>query len=369
MFKISKVDAFAISVPLTSPVVMSGIVIPTADNLIVRIEDTDGVVGWGESASGPTMTGETPEGSVAAAKFMGVPLVGQEVEDVTAIPDIIRDLMYGNEGAKSAVEVALLDIAGQKVGKPMYALLGEKKLRDRMPVLKLLSADEGSNETETALKFADEGYIAFKVKVGVKGLKRDIERTQDIRAALPSPMRVSADANQGYNRDDAVQFAAAAGEFGLNFFEQPVHGRDLEGMKACADATSILIGADEGFHSQADVKRHHESGAAHGGSLKPIKLGGPFEVMKTAKLMVGLDMRVNLSGKMADTSIASTAISHLGVVVPQVDWDVMMSTPYLAADITETPIQVIDGHIAPPERPGLGIVPSDEKLARYTVIR
>ncbi|MBT8003653.1 MAG: mandelate racemase/muconate lactonizing enzyme family protein, partial [Rhodospirillales bacterium] len=295
MFKIAKLEAFAISVPLTSPVVMSGIVIPTANNLIVRIEDTDGIVGWGESASGPTMTGETPEGSVAAAKFMGVPLVGQEIEDVTAIPDIIRDLMYGNEGAKSAVEVALLDIAGQKVGKPMYALFGEK-LRDRMPVLKLLSADEGSNEREAALKFADEGYIAFKVKVGVKGLKRDIERAQDIRDALPTPMRVSADANQGYNRADAVQFAAAAGEFGLDFFEQPVHGRDLDGMRACADASSALrIGADEGFHSQADVKRHHENGAAHGGSLKPIKLGGPFEVMKTAKLMVGLDMRVNLS--------------------------------------------------------------------------
>ena len=183
-------------------------------------------------------------------------------------------------------------------------------------------------------------------------------------------MRVSADANQGYNRADAVQFAAAAGEFGLDFFEQPVHGRDLDGMRACADASSALrIGADEGFHSQADVKRHHENGAAHGGSLKPIKLGGPFEVMKTAKLMVGLDMRVNLSGKMADTSIASTAISHLGVVVPQVDWDVMMSTPYLADDITDTPIEVIDGHIAPPERPGLGIVPNEEKLARYTVIR
>lgn len=368
MYKIAKVDAIAISVPLTRPVVMSGIVIPTADNLIVRIEDTDGIVGWGESASGPTMTGETPEGSVAAAKFMGVRLIDQEIDDVTAIPDLIRDLMYGNEGAKSAVETALLDIAGQKAGKPIYALLGEK-LRDRMPVLKLLSADEGANETKSALKFADEGYVAFKVKVGVKGLARDIERSSDIRAALPSPIRVSADANQGYNQEDAVQFAAAASEFGLDFFEQPVHGRDLDGMRACADATTVPIGADEGFHSQADVKRHHDRGAAQGGSLKPIKLGGLFEVMKTAKLMVGLNMHVNLSGKMADTSIASTAIAHLGFVVPQIDWDVMMSTPFLADDITDTPIQVIDGHIAPPDRPGLGIVPNEAKLDRYTIIR
>jgi L-alanine-DL-glutamate epimerase-like enolase superfamily enzyme len=368
MFKIAKINAFAISVPLTKPVVMSGIVIPTADNLMVRIEDTDGVVGWGESASAPTMTGETPEGSVAAAKYMAVGLIDKEIEEIELIPNLLNQLIYGNEGAKSAVETALLDIAGQKLGKPLYALFGEKQ-RDRMPVLKLLSADEAAGETQAALNFADEGYIAFKVKVGVKGLERDIERSVDIRNALPSPMRISADANQGYGREDAVKFAVAAGEMGLDFFEQPVHGKDLEGMKACADATSIPIGADEGFHSQSDVIKYHEMGAAKGGSLKPIKLGGPFEVMKTTKLMVSLNMHVNISGKMADTSIASTAIAHIGAVVPQVDWDVMMSTPFLADDVTDTPIEVIDGHIAPSDRPGLGIVPNQAKLDQYTVIR
>jgi L-alanine-DL-glutamate epimerase-like enolase superfamily enzyme len=91
--------------------------------------------------------------------------------------------------------------------------------------------------------------------------------------------------------------------------------------------------------------------------------------MKTANLMVNLNMHVNISGKMADTSIASTAIAHLGAVVPQVDWDVMMSTPFLADDVADTPIAVIDGHIAPSDRPGLGIVPSQAKLDQYTVIR
>jgi L-alanine-DL-glutamate epimerase-like enolase superfamily enzyme len=368
MFKIKTMDAIGISVPLTNPVTMSGIVIPSADNLVVRIEDTDGVEGWGESASGPTMTGETLEGSVAVTKFMADRLVGLEINEVSEIPDQIKELVYGNEGAKSAIQCALLDIAGRKLGKPMYELLGQKR-REKVAVLNLLSANENDDEKGAALATADLGYVAFKVKVGVKSVDRDIERSRIIRDALPFPIRVSADANQGFSPSDAVKFATAAGEFSLDFFEQPVHGKDLDGMRACAEASSMPIGADEGFHSTADIKRHNKMGAARGGSLKPIKLGGLFEVMEAAQLLVDLDMHVNVAGKMADTSIASTAISHLGVVVPQIDWDVMVSTPYLIDDITDTPIQVIDGHISPPEEPGLGIVPNKAKLSKYTVLK
>lgn len=90
-------------------------------------------------------------------------------------------------------------------------------------------------------------------------------------------------------------------------------------MRACAEASSIPIGADEEFHSTADIKRHNEMGADKGGSLKPIKLGSLFEVMEAVQLLVDLDMHVNLAEEMADTSIASTTMSHLGVIVPQVD--------------------------------------------------
>src|SRR5690606_7564959 len=114
-----------------------------------------------------------------------------------------------------------------------------------------------------------------------------------------------------------------------------------------------------------DISRHHEAGAAAGGSLKPIKLGGAFQVMAAARLMQRLGMHVNLAGKAADTSIASAAIAHLSVALPQLDWDANITNQYLAGDVVADPVAVVDGHIVAPVEPGLGVTVLEDKLARY----
>jgi len=368
MFKIAKLDAFAISMPLKAPIAMSGIVIATTDNLIVRAEDTDGTVGWGETSSAPTMTGETPEGSVAAARFMAERLTGTEIKDPTTIYRDLDAVMYGNQGAKSAVETALLDIAGQRTGQPLYEILGGRK-RDRAPVLVMVAGGDLAAEIANAESYAEQGFPAFKVKIGIKGVEKDLERARAIRQALGPAVRISADANQGYAPADALAFAKAAGDAGLDFLEQPVAGTDLDSMRACAEVCSVDLAADEGFHSLGDIRRHHELGAAAGGSLKPIKLGGLFAVMAAANLMDGLGMKVNISGKTADTSIASMAIAHLAVAVPRLDWDANLTSHYLTDDVVENPLAYIDGHVLPGDEPGVGVTPDEEKLARYTTIK
>jgi muconate cycloisomerase len=106
-------------------------------------------------------------------------------------------------------------------------------------------------------------------------------------------------------------------------------------------------------------------GAAAGGSLKTIKLGGVLAVMEAGRLMHRLGMRVNLAGKTAETSIASAAIAHLAVVLPEVAWDTSMTAPYLAADVVTQPLLIDAGYIAPPDGPGLGVRVDGEKLARF----
>ena len=130
MFKIAKLDAVAISVPLKSPLKLAGIVIGTADNLIVRIEDTDGTVGWGEASSAPTMTGEFPEGMVSAAKFLKEHLLGFEVTNIGNFHRQLDPVIYDNSSIKSAIEMALVDIAGQRQGIPAYEVLGGR-VRDK----------------------------------------------------------------------------------------------------------------------------------------------------------------------------------------------------------------------------------------------
>lgn len=362
MFRISKIDAFAVVLPLTAPIKLSTITIPATDNLIVRVTDDKGRIGWGEASSAPMMTGETSPGMVAAVQFMAQRLESREIEDASALPGLIEPLIYGNHAAKSAIDMALLDLIGQHQNKPLYEVLGGKN-RDRIAMIWRISG--ASNEIEIARTRRDEGFVAFKVKVATNPPSIDLERAKAARDAVGNSVRVSADANEGYSPADALTFAKNASDAGLDFFEQPVSGHDIEAMRACAEATSLPISADEGLHSLNDIIRHHELGAAAGGSLKLIKLGGAFQVKAAAELMQRLGMKVNLAGKAADTSIGSAAIAHLALALPTLDWDCNITNQYLTDDVARNPVAVVDGHIVTPEGPGLGIIVDEDKLARY----
>lgn len=363
MLKIAGVEARAVRIPLKSPVRMAGAAVAAADNLVVRLRDGDGNVGWGEAASAPAMTGETAEGMVAAVRHMAPALEGAEAGPGTLGPALDR-LMHGNRGAKAAIEIALLDLAGKRAGRPAYELLGGR-IRDRAVALAMVAGGGLEAEVADARGRLDAGFSAFKVKVGVNDPGRDLERVAAIRAAAGRGARISADANQGYGREDAIRFAEGAAEAGLDFMEQLVAGDDLDGMAACAAASSVPLGADEGLRSIRDIRLHEERGAAAGGSLKTIKLGGAGPVLEAARLMDGLGMRVNLASKVAETGIASAALAHLAVAVPRLDWDASVTNQYLADDVVADPLRIVDGRFAPADSPGLGVAPSDEKLARY----
>jgi len=362
MFKIAKIEACAIAIPLKMPIKMSGILIETCDNLVVKVTDSDGNVGWGEASSAPTMTGETVEGLVAATKFMANRLEGTEVTGNDELVNLIEPLMVANHSAKSAIDGALYDLIGKHLNKPMYEILGGKN-RENAPMFWMIAGS--SDELELAKARIDEGYVAFKVKVGMNQPSHDLDRSEKSRKICGDNVHVSADANQGYRPEDAFVFAKGAGKAGLDFFEQPVHGHDIKSMAKCAELCEVPIGADEGIHSIEDIQKHYDHNAAMGGSLKLIKLGSAQGVMEGAKLMQKLSMSVNLAGKTADTSIASAAISHLAVSLPTLEWDASVTNQYLVDDVAKNPIQVINGRIITPDGPGLGIEVDEQKIEQY----
>ncbi len=353
MFRIVDAEPIAVALPLARPVSMSRETAREARNLIVRVTDGEGNVGWGEAASAPMMTGETQVGMVAAARFAIARLIGHEFMSVDEISRQIASTIHGNPGVKAALETAILDLAGKRAGQPIYELIGGR-VRDWAPVVRLLAADGQDSEIEQVRRSMDSGVQAFKVKVGLCGVAADLARCRAIRDAAGTGPRVSADVNGGFEEEDAIAFLKGAGNAGLDFVEQPVPPEDLVAMRACAMASSVPIGADEGFQSVADIRAHHEMQAASGGSLKPLKLG-IRNLMAAGQLMSHLGMHVNLAGKVAESSIGSAAVAHLAVAIPQLDWDASITNQYLATDIVIRSIEVTNGAIAPLEAPGLGV--------------
>ena len=362
MFRIVQIEPMVIAVPMVTPIRMSTGTIATSDNLIVRITDDKGRIGWGEAASAAMMTGETSPSMFAAVRFMAERLEGCEIARAEDIAGLIETTMHANHAAKSAIDMGLLDLAGQHLGLPLHELLGGAKRKRAAMIWRISGAPD---EIETARRRRDEGFVAFKVKVATHDPETDLARAHATREAVGTGVRVSADANEGFSPADALVFAEGAAEAGLDFLEQPVAGNNLEAMRTCAEAASIPVAADEGLHGPRDIIRHHDMGAAAGGSLKLIKFGGAFQVMAAARLMVELGMAVNLAGKAADTSIGSAAIAHLALASPNLEWDANVTNQYLTGDVTAESVRVEAGHIVTPDGPGLGITVDEDLLERY----
>ncbi len=361
--KITKIEPIIADLPLKRPIKMSGVEIAVSENVFARIETDDGLVGWGEASSSPSMTGETVESMVAAIRFLAPFLEGRDPSAFEENLDEMDWRMYGNTSAKTVLEMACYDLAGKAQQKPVSDLLGGAK-RGRMPVVQMLATGDLETDLADARTRAEDGFAAMKIKVGGKPLADDIARTVAIGKALNGAVQLSADVNQGWRREAAIEYVHGASAV-LDFFEQPVMGHDVEGMAMVAAEADCPISADEGLHSFDDIRRHHEAGAAQGGSLKTIKLGGVTRAFQATELFEELGMNVNLAGKTAESSVASAAVLHIAAAAPNLNWGVSPTAPYLSVDVVRNPIEVRSGHVEAPAGAGLGVEVDEDALARY----
>ncbi|HWX85560.1 MAG TPA: enolase C-terminal domain-like protein [Xanthobacteraceae bacterium] len=361
--RIKIIEPIAVSLPMKKPVKMAGETVSRADNILVRIEADDGVVGWGEAASAPTMTGETVASMMAAVSHMAPNLLKRPADDFAGAAAAMDAQMYGNSGAKAAIEIALHDLFGRARGLPLHALLGGKR-RERIPLLAVIGSDDAAADLREAQARRDAGFLIYKIKVGVDAPEADAARTRDICRLLGTDCLISADANQGFNAEEGVRYVRAVADCGLSFFEQPVAAHDLAGMARVAAASRVLIGADEGIHSQHDIERHHAAKAAQGVSLKAIKLGGVRPVLAASQLCERLGMNLNISCKTGESSVASAAALHLAAVVPALAWGLTVTSPGLAEDVVTDPLRIEHGHMTVLDRPGLGVDVDERRVRR-----
>ena len=363
---IRTIEPIAISLPMTKPVVMAGEEVRQADNVLVRLEADNRLVGWGEAASAPTMTGETTASMHAAVHHLSAALIGRDPDDIAGALAAMDGRMYGNHGAKAAIEIALHDLVGKATGRPVHALLGKKR-RGRVPLLGVIGGGDFDGDLRDAEKKKAAGFPSFKIKVGIDTPEKDAERTRAICKVLGAGNIISADANQGFSTEEAIAFVRAVAGAGLDFFEQPVAAHDLVGMATVAEATDIAIGADEGIHALDDIRRHSESKAARGVSLKAIKLGGLRAVVEAAELCERLGMSVNVSCKTGESSVACAAALHVAAVIPNIAWSLTLTNGALAEDVTLHPIRIDNGYASVLERPGLGIEVDEDRIRRQRI--
>jgi muconate cycloisomerase len=363
---IRRVDAIPVALPLKAPMKMAGVTITKAENILVRIESVGGTVSWGEAASAPNMTGDTLGGLVAAVRDHMAPLiVGQDAWMRPALCQALRKALLGNTGAHSAVEMALLDLAGRAANMRVIDLVG-RPLRKTIKPMWLLGNATPDEDIAEARAREREGFHFFKLKIGVKPLAAEIASSLAVRAALGPDMPLCADANCGLTLAAARRYVEGTRKAKLMFVEQPLAHDDLAGLKKLARSSRVPIGIDEGIHGIADIEASARAGAG-GVSLKLIKLGGITGALVAAKLCKKLGLKVNVAAKIAESSIASAAAVHLACAVPNVDWGVSLTHFYLAEDLVKQPLRLGDQGVALPSGPGLGVDVDEAAVARMRV--
>jgi L-alanine-DL-glutamate epimerase-like enolase superfamily enzyme len=308
-----------------------------AENVIVRLEH-DGIVGVGE-APPSEYYGQDQKTVLAALEKIQGELGG----DPFLIEDIIDNLsskFAGDLAAVAAVDMALHDWLGKKVGQPLWRILGLNP--DSTPVT---SYTIGIDTTEVMLEKVREApdYPILKVKVGTD---RDNEILSAIREETDRTIRV--DANAAWQPAEAAQRIQALAQYDLEFVEQPVPAGSAESLRRVREAVDIPIISDESSVIPEDVPCLF--GCVDGINIKLSKCGGIRQALKMIHTARSAGLKVML-GCMIESSIAITAAAQLSPLVDYADLDGnLLISNDLARGVT-----VDRGKLVLPDSPGLGI--------------
>lgn len=253
-FTVRRIQALVFRAPIATPVVTSFGIMRDRPMVLVRIEDSDGVVGWGEAwcnfpAVGAEHRARLIESVLAPlleGKGFESPL--RAFDSLTQATAVLA-IQSGEHGpiaqAIAGVDIALWDLAARKAGEPLWRMLGGESPRVRV----YASGINPEGAVALALARRDEGYTAFKLKVGF-GAERDLGNLRALREALGDGAELMMDVNQGWTIRQAVELAPQMEAFSLKWLEEPLRA-DRPGSEwlELARSTRTPLAAGENLDS------------------------------------------------------------------------------------------------------------------------
>jgi len=332
--------------------------------VFVRMETEDGHVGWGMTNTVPNWSYETAEAVTGTAKNYLAPLaVGKTPFQLNQLKkemdQTIRPAVSnGAPFAKSAIEIAMLDLAGKVTGQPLHALLGGK-MRDKIDLCYAVSIDTPEKMAAEVSKWPR--CNCFKVKVSGDA-PMDVKRLEAISAARPD-IEIWLDANQSYQPIALERFLAAIVDFKqIRCFEQPVRSEDWLGLRRMREKSPYPVAIDEGSFSSFDVARAAVLDAADLVVLKVPKSGGVTNCYKSAVVAEAHGLGLLGSG-LTDAGVSLIAAIHLystlDLLLPP-----ELNGPQFLADLMVDGMEMDGVTVTVPDGPGLGIsVPEDRVRA------
>lgn len=303
--------------------------------------------GWGEGTI-PPYYGISDE-AMAAVWAAAARLPDPFPDEPDAIPAWLAGdptIANGPAPARAALDLALHDRIGRRLGQPLHVLLSLPAPRP-LATSFTLGIDDPAVMAEQAAGL--HGCAAIKLKLGGND-GGDVARVAAVRAARPD-VALYVDANAAWSPDEAIAQIARMMAYDVALVEQPVARGDVAGMGRVQAACTVPVVADESLQTLADVDRLAAAGV-RGVNLKLMKLGGLGPGVAALRRARELGLGVML-GCMVETAVGATAMAHLMGLADWLDLD----APWLVADDPFAGLTYDDaGRVHVPDRPGIGVV-------------
>jgi L-alanine-DL-glutamate epimerase-like enolase superfamily enzyme len=237
---------------------------------------------------------------------------------------------------------------------PLYQLLGGK-VRESVPVMRILPLKSPEDMAAEAGKLLERGYRYFKIKLDGE-VALDVVRVKAIRERVGREAHLTVDANQSYAPKNAIRAINQMAPHRIDLVEQPVSKRDLKGLALVTRSVPVTIEADEGAGTVDEIMTLVAERIVDAVSLKIPKLGGLRNALAAARICEAGGVKYRLGAHVGSRLLNAHAI-HLAAALPQMDYACELGEFTRMQGDPFAGIEVVDGMLAVPDRPGCGVDP------------
>lgn len=362
---VARVETFAIRHRLPVARSVSVAEIRGHDYVLVKVTDTDGVAGWGETYLIPGMQRVIAETAPL--------LVGRIPERVRDLPDTLQRASR-QPWATSALVIALEDLRGRRAGASVASLAGGAARSEVRAYAASTGyfADEPPEETwlSEARTFVEAGFTAIKLRIGRYPIRREAEVLARLREEVPDHVALMADGNAAYTMGEALDMGARLQELGFEWFEEPLPQHPLyPAYEHLTRSLAIPIAGGEGVSDRGQALQLVARRGVDILQPEPVICGGIAEAVFMCDLA-----RVHGIAGLPHTSgggIGLAAALQVLATIPDQSTSPATSGPYLELGTDENPcrtllfgdtsaFRLVDGRVTIPTGPGLGVEVDEE---------
>ncbi len=377
--KITDVKTYHLKVAVKEPFTSSrGWWYDSKNALIVKIETDQGISGWGE-CYGPSAVAK----SVIDTLFKPQ-IVGRDPFDVEVVWEHLYNRVkdYGLSGmtvsGMSGVDIALWDIMGKACNKPLHKLIGgcfREKVQAYATGLYFKKMDRVIEEAvEEAMGYAEQGFKAIKMKIGLGSVKKDLERIAAVRKAIGPNLQLMVDANHCFNVPTAITLGRELEKMNIYWFEEPISPEDIEGYVEVSRTLEMAVAGGENDSTKFGFRELIARRAMDIIQPDVCAAGGITECKKIAALSAAYCIQCIPHAWGSVIGLAATL--HFLASLPDCPPSLIPVSPMLEYEQTFNPfrdelslqpIVQVQGVVEVPTGPGLGIEIDEKILDRYRV--